>query len=238
MGGAKKHKLTGYHEQSKDPLNSLVLCLPILFVYEVGLMISQGSTLNGVDFITLLVARQWGVDGLLAFNGGLLLTCLVAIAVLKREERLQPKIVLPIVLESTAYALIMGSLIVLVMQNLLGLSAGAGQQLSLSERVFVSLGAGFHEELIFRLVIFGGLLWGLKKLFPKYGTAAILVALVVSSTLFSVAHYVGPEAFEVRSFVYRFLAGLMLCGLYATRGFAIAVYTHTIYDIYVLVLRG
>ncbi|MGE0710102.1 MAG: CPBP family glutamic-type intramembrane protease [Planctomycetota bacterium] len=227
----------GYLEQSRDPLNSLVLCLPILLVYELGLFVSRGDTLNGVDFITVFLLRHWGTEGLLAFNAGLLLTCLIAVAALRRGQRLHPQIVFPILLESAAYALLMGSVIVLVMQRVLHLAAAPPPPPSLSHRVFISLGAGFHEELVFRVGIFGGVLWSLRRLLPGGNkAAAFVVALVVSSTLFSLAHYAGAEQFQLRSFVFRLLAGALLCGLFATRGFAVAVYTHTLYDIWVLIL--
>lgn len=231
-------KLEGYFEQSKDPLNALVLCLPILLIYELGLLISDGVTLNGVDVVTVFLARRWGLNGLLAFNAGLFLTCLIAIGLLKREQRLNPKIVLPIIAESTVYALLMGTLIVLFMNQVLGLSATGAAKFSLSERVFLSLGAGFHEELIFRLFFYGGLGWSLARLAPSLEKPAYAFAFIASAVLFSLAHYAGAEAFAVRSFVFRFLAGCLLCALYITRGFAVAVYTHTIYDIYVMVLRN
>jgi membrane protease YdiL (CAAX protease family) len=66
---------------------------------------------------------------------------------------------------------------------------------------------------------------------------SVLVALLISSFLFSAIHYVGEMAdpFTVFSFVYRFLAGMLFAGLYAARSFAVAVWTHALYDVLVLV---
>ena len=64
------------------------------------------------------------------------------------------------------------------------------------------------------------------------------MAVFVSSLLFSLAHYVGPEQFGMFSFVFRLLAGALFCGLFLARGFAVAVYTHAIYDIYVMVFQN
>ena len=57
--------------------------------------------------------------------------------------------------------------------------------------------------------------------------------------LFSLAHYVGPggDTFAIHSFLFRFLAGALFGIIFLGRGLAVAVYTHAIYDIYVLVLR-
>ena len=59
----------------------------------------------------------------------------------------------------------------------------------------------------------------------------------VTSFAFSAWHYVGDlgEPFELRSFVFRAVCGLLFSVIYAFRGFAPAVWTHTIYDVWVLV---
>ena len=52
------------------------------------------------------------------------------------------------------------------------------------------------------------------------------------------ARHVGPlgDVFEMRSFVARMVLGLALTLVYAMRGFAAAVWTHALYDVWVLVL--
>ena len=234
-------RLDTYGEQTRDITNSLVLCLPLLLIYELGLLYTGGTTLNGVDFMTVLIAKQWGLDGLLVFNGVVFVAMLFGINKLKREQRLNPSVIVPVTIESTVYALLMGTVIVLVMQQIPGLLENAGastaspRSFSLAERVLLSLGAGFHEELVFRLCLFGGLFAFAKKYTDPAPAAAI--AVLVSSALFSCAHYLGTEPFHIVSFTYRFLAGALFCALFWFRGFAVAVYTHTIYDIYVLVGR-
>ncbi|MBL4849285.1 MAG: CPBP family intramembrane metalloprotease [Planctomycetes bacterium] len=228
-------KFQTYVKQSRDPLNSLVLTLPILLLYNVGLLISGGGTLNGVDFITVFLLKNWGMSGMMAFNGGLFVTLVLAVLILKREKRLEPAIVFPIIVESTVYAVGMGSLILLLMTYIPGLNA-APPTVGLLDRIFISMGAGFHEELVFRLVLFGGLSWAIGRLTEK-PELGIVIGLVVSSLLFSLVHYLGAEAFALNTFVYRALAGAVLVGLYYWRGFAVAVYTHAIYDVYVLVWR-
>ena len=98
----------------------------------------------------------------------------------------------------------------------------------------ISAGAGFHEELIFRLILMGGLAWLLTGVTGQ--RRAWLIALVVSSLAFSIAHHIGPagEAFTFGAFVYRALAGAFFAVVYQVRGFAVAVWTHALYDVYVL----
>jgi hypothetical protein len=45
------------------------------------------------------------------------------------------------------------------------------------------------------------------------------------------------DGFQLISFTFRAVLGLLLTLIFATRGFAAAVWTHAIYDVWVLVLR-
>jgi membrane protease YdiL (CAAX protease family) len=66
--------------------------------------------------------------------------------------------------------------------------------------------------------------------------AAVAVTMTVSSLLFALAHHVPPhgEPLAVWPLAFRALAGALFATIYYLRGFAVAVYTHTIYDIYVM----
>jgi len=106
----------------------------------------------------------------------------------------------------------------------------------------MSLGAGFYEEIAFRVVLFGlglrlilGLIGSLSRF--KRSLIALTWALTIAC-VFSGWHYVGDlgEPFELRSFVFRSVCGLAFTAIYAFRGFAPAVWTHTIYDAWILLL--
>jgi hypothetical protein len=63
---------------------------------------------------------------------------------------------------------------------------------------------------------------------------------VAAAALFSGWHYVGPGADELvlRTFVFRWVCGVVFAAIYALRGFAPAVWTHALYDVWVLVWMG
>lgn len=71
-------------------------------------------------------------------------------------------------------------------------------------------------------------------------SAGWLVAAVLSSFAFSAMHYLGPlgDPLHLSSFVFRLLLGVVLAGVYKARGFAIAAWTHTLYDVMPFTLRG
>jgi hypothetical protein len=68
---------------------------------------------------------------------------------------------------------------------------------------------------------------------------AVVLGLGLSSAAFSAVHHLGPlgDPLAVWIFVFRMLAGVLFGLLFWFRGFAVAVYTHAIYDVIVLVFR-
>ena len=64
--------------------------------------------------------------------------------------------------------------------------------------------------------------------------ALVLDDSTVLCSVIAIAHYLGPESFTLFTFAYRSLAGLIFAFLFLFRGFAVAVYTHCLYDVYVL----
>ena len=111
----------------------------------------------------------------------------------------------------------------------------AGGGVNWGQKLAASLGAGLYEELVFRLLLTGGLIRLFRRLNWNEGPA-VAGAVAGSSFLFSLFHYVGPtaEAFALGSFTFRFVAGGVLAVLYFARGFGIAAWTHALYDVFLL----
>lgn len=232
--------------QRIDPLTSLLLIFPLFLTYEVGILLVPGAY-NGADLITAQLVRLLdGQVGLyIAINAALAFVFLAALAYFRRSHNFDARRVWSVLLESTLYALSTGTLICFVMIDLLGvdprltvapLRAADGAPAGLLGSVIVSLGAGVHEELLFRVVLLGGIAAFLEKVAGVRRFLAVFAAFVVSSVLFSAAHHL-VEPFRLGAFVYRVLCGLFFACLYQFRGLAIAVYTHAIYDIYVFLFR-
>ena len=111
--------------------------------------------------------------------------------------------------------------------------------LGMASRFVMSLGAGVWEETVFRLGIMTGIVLLLERLLGLGRWLAVTIALLVSSVLFSAMHHIPPygDPFAIGVFTFRVLAGAFFGLLYWFRGFAVAVYTHALYDLYVLVVR-
>lgn len=228
---------------ARNLLTSLILVFPLFLIYQVGVLFTL-PMLNGADFVTTMLFASFGLTlkGYLLFLAGVVALFAVAVGLLKRKQHFNGKIFIPVLLESTIYALTMGSLIVLLMTKLLGFSPGLAVGLprqGLFTRVVMSLGAGVYEETVFRLGLLAGAISSFEKLLGMSRWAAILAGFALSSALFSFVHYLPPlgDAFTFGSFTYRLLAGVIFGVLFKLRGFAVAVYTHAFYDIFVLVVR-
>jgi hypothetical protein len=232
-------------------LGELALTLPVFLVYQLG--VAFLNVRNATDMVTARLLEVAHGDRLtyLALTLGIGAALFLVFAVVGRGQALRARKLVQIAVEGAAYAIAMGTATSWVVGKLFAGVAVAGVQGPFAGLV-MSLGAGFYEELAFRVVLFGlgaKLLVGLftKDTVTLVGRApplsvkAILIMAawaVVCAAVFSGMHYVGPlgDAFDPRSFVARAVLGLALTLVYSTRGFAAAVWTHALYDLWVLVL--
>ncbi len=101
-------------------------------------------------------------------------------------------------------------------------------------RIIGYMGAGVYEEMLFRLMLLPPVAACAFRLGARRGLR-IGAAVLVTSLVFSAAHYLGPhgETFDSFSFAFRFLAGAFFAVLFVFRGFGIAAGTHALYDVFV-----
>jgi membrane protease YdiL (CAAX protease family) len=116
--------------------------------------------------------------------------------------------------------------------------ASGGYEHSFFSGLVMSLGAGFYEEVAFRVVLFGLGLRLLQRFFSRHPLRVVVVWALASSLLFSAWHYVGPfaDSWQLGSFVFRWICGVFFTAVYRLRGFAPAVWCHALYDVWVLAL--
>jgi hypothetical protein len=222
-----------------DLPTSLLFIFPLFLAYEIGVVFAPA--MNGVDFVSrnLFALVHYSRRYYLCVHAGLAVVFVILLFILRRRGRFHARAFLPMLLESGVYALTLGSLIWFVMHKVFGMTpALAIGKTTPGTAVVLSLGAGVHEELVFRL----GLCAGGASLFRLFGMkprAAMSVAFTVSSALFSGAHFLGAfgDPFSVQLFVYRFLAGLLFATIFYFRSLSHAAYTHALYDLYVMVIH-
>ena len=237
-----KSTIKDYLEHSRDLFTGMILVLPLFIFYQVGVM-ATGGVRNGVDFMTDLMwwVAQRQMSYYLLLNLALFLIFGGVIFFLRHRGTFRPKIWPWVIGESTIYAIFFGSAVIKLMSvfGFSALLASGAKSHGPFDAFVLSLGAGLYEEIVFRLIGVGGLFLILKKIdkLPQWVNAAI--AVVLSSVVFSAIHHIGSmgDPFTLGVFFFRFFAGLLLALIFYLRGFAVAVYTHAIYDIIVMVFK-
>jgi len=230
-----------YWELTRHPLPTVIFLLPLLFIYELGVILLSESgeiaTRNGAD--------HWIREGLLSvgFEHTHLLPSLIVIALGiwhfagKYPHRISGELLTGMLAESLLFAVLLvakGQT-----QDLLFQEFSARDLLSIfppraAASAISYVGAGIYEEVLFRGMLCTLLYAGGRCLrIPMQ--ASLILAMIASSVLFSGAHYIGPAADQYThfSFLFRLSAGLYFAGLFFCRGLGIAIGAHTAYDLLV-----
>jgi hypothetical protein len=223
-----------------DAWTDLALTLPIFVAYHLGVIFLPVR--NAADPVTselrALVKHSLPAYAALTLAVGAFFVAVLWTA--GRKQALDPKRFLLVGIEGALYAFLMrlaGGYVV----GSLRLVAGASES-GVFGSVVMALGAGFYEEVAFRVTIFGLGAALLRRVFGLKGLTAFLVTAtwgLCESLAFSAWHYTGAlgDPFELGSFVFRTVCGVALTTVFALRGFAPAVWTHALYDVWVMIFE-
>jgi hypothetical protein len=232
-----------YLREGSGPLADLALTLPLFVIYHLGVVWMDVQ--NAADIVTREL-KALASTSIVAYSGLTLAIGAVftgILLVLGREHTLRWQRFALVAAEGILYAIAM-RLVASYVVGKVHLDAG----LVLSEppgfftAVVLSLGAGLYEEIAFRVGLYAvGLklvLAMMPEALPGQRLAVSLGWAVATAAIFSAWHYMGQfgEPFELRSFVFRWVCGLVFTVIYVFRGFAPVVWTHALYDIWVLAL--
>jgi hypothetical protein len=224
---------------ASGPLTDLALTLPIFLAYHLGVVflpVRNAADVVTSELIALSDNNMLAYGGLTVALGAVFVGVLL---VLGRGHALKWERFAFIALEGVLYAVAMRFAAAYVVGRMF---LAGGHSMDPWTGLVMSLGAGFYEEIAFRVILFGLgaklVLLLLPLLLPFKQKLVTLIWAVVAAVIFSGWHYVGPfgDPFEPKSFVFRAVCGLVFTVIYHFRGFAPAVWTHALYDIWVLVL--
>ena len=245
-------KRSSYWQATRAPRHSLLFALPLLAAYELLAFALSRAELsevrNGADVLLKSVfVALGGRYGLSLFSAVLLGVGLVLVWRDRRARGpVQPRLFAGMLLESVLYASLLGgvasALTTLLLHGRLPMALPAAAQgfadLSLSTQLMVSLGAGIYEELLFRVLLVGGLVVLARGVLRLGGLAAGVFATVLGALLFSLFHYLGPLGDELTlgSFTFRAIAGVLFSVLYLLRGLGITAWTHALYDVFLALM--
>ena len=235
-----------YLNSTRTATYGFLAALPLFVIYEVGILFANAGQMQsirvGADIWLKRLLAWFGGTGWMALGVAVLIIGGV-IYWAERNNRppMVPRYFALIIGESVLYAIVLAFLVGGVVGLLFGVWAVPEamlqpmQRLGLPHQLALSIGAGLYEELVFRVILVGGLFLLVHRFVPKRTTAYVIAA-VIGAFIFSLVHYTGTfgDPFQVSSFTFRFLFGLALNGVFLFRGFAMAAWTHALYDVFVV----
>ena len=274
--------MKGYWAATRSPLVGVAVTLPLLLIYNVGLLVPGNDTMNAADLLTRIVPQFGGLKAVLIANAVLALVSLILLSIVFHRGMFRLSWWLLLCLEGIVYGVVMalGVQWILGQAHLLdvvqaaaqavagaaspaagavvagagaattaagdaaGVVAKAAPRVPLFRAIVLSAGAGYWEELVFRLAavglpVYAALRFGSQERGAKALRVGIVgfLAVAASSVIFSALHYVGGEEVPgAYSFWYRALSGVFFSSLFLSRGFAVAAWTHFLYDVVVMAM--
>jgi membrane protease YdiL (CAAX protease family) len=235
-------KPDNYWTLSRQPWSSLVFSAPLLIMYEIGVILQPpGEPRNG--------AEVWLRNFLADIGLGqhyFLLPILVVVMLLGwqhvsgRTWRIKSGVVVGMAIESLLWACLL--IAIARTQKTWFPLAGKPELQSFLCVIEMSplvglvnyFGAGFYEEVLFRLLLLPLVAWLLRKAGLSQGKSWGW-AILGTSAIFAAAHHLGPlgDAWALRPLVFRTVAGCFFGVLFLARGFGITAWSHALYDVIV-----
>lgn len=235
-------KPDNYWTLSRQPWTSLVFSAPLLIMYEIGvIMQTPDEPRNGAEVWLRRFLADIGLG-----QHYFLLPILVIVTLLGwqhvsgRTWRIQRWVLGGMAIESVLLACV---LIVIgrTQRTWFPFSFYQEAQVYLAAIEMSPLvglvnyfGAGFYEEVLFRLLLLPLAAWLLRKMGLNDGQSWGW-AILGTSVIFAAAHHIGPlgDDWAMRPLVFRTVAGCFFGLLFLSRGFGITAWSHALYDVFV-----
>jgi len=122
-------------------------------------------------------------------------------------------------------------------------AASAGTEPEAFQKVLMAIGAGIYEEFIFRLALISVLMLIMVDILGLRKDTCAVISALLAAVLFSLCHFPGdqvwgPDPLPWGRFVFLALAGILWGAIFVFRGFAVAVGSHIVWDLYVFFWRA
>ncbi|MCS7189306.1 MAG: CPBP family intramembrane glutamic endopeptidase [Bacteroidia bacterium] len=229
--------MRGYWKASLSPAYNFFFSIFLLVGYE-GLLRLTGNPSGERNLVDIWLTRllSWASPYEWVISLAIFLLGLAYVYGIRKENTpLTGWVLVVMLVEAAAWGFLLYRLLPILTQTFLPTSA----QLNLLSANFweataLCMGAGFYEELFFRVVLVEGLLLLFTGLQARKSSAFHYVAAwILSAIIFSLCHFIYEKPSQY-AFFYRSLFGLFMSGLYILRGFGITAWAHALYDMGVL----
>ena len=226
-----------YFKQSKSPFYSFIFILPLFIIYELGISAISSKDLPtiriGADVLLRKMLAILGISGIYGMALLLLISITVTFFINKdkfNELKIKKNYFIIMIFESIFWSII---LFVILVQGQLLLGKGTGKLLI--QQIILSIGSGIFEEFIFRVILVSGLALIVGLFVKKQYLYRMSISIIIAAVIFSAFHFIGEYADSPRIslFILRLSAGIILGYIYILRGFGIAAYSHSFYNLIV-----
>ena len=249
--------LVPYWNQAREPLACLVFLIPLLALYELGVFWFGGNQpltiRNGADYWLRSGLASLGIESFL-----LPVLIISGLLVWHRYGGYSWRLSRETLVGMFAESMILAVCLLFVAQlqdmafqcwfpsefSIRGTDPGERPLLAiapdLGSQMVSYVGAGVYEEVLFRLLLLPVCFTCLRTVFRMPHTWSAVLAVFLTSLIFSVAHYIGSsgETFSLFSFTFRTTAGCFFATVFLLRGFGITVGCHAFYDLMVGILTA
>jgi len=233
---SRKSPFRQYLSRSKTFHYGLILTLPALALYEIGIFLlfkdSYYELRNTGEVLLRQVFSSMGLDDIYVISAILLA---IFLFIMIRGYRIEkaPGIQANYLFYMLCESLIWGALLYAIM---LGYARLPLQILSFTEKmsnINLAVGAGIFEELIFRMVLISALMVVLKQGLGFGRRWVEPLGIVMAAVVFAGFHlFMEPFVFLI--FMQRVIGGIYLGYIFQYRGYGISVYTHIMFNLLIL----
>jgi hypothetical protein len=233
---ATKVKAWDAMKKRADPLTSIALTIPVFLLYHLGILLVDRSAGGvGADLVTNTVLGVLKASPPVYVVGTLTLALVVATVTWIEERRSATSGVSlsRVILEGAGFGVVLLAAFGWATSRIIRTAdAGRLAELGVIDKLVLAAGSGFHQELIFRALLVTGFSTLMLRLFRITKNAALSIAIAVSSVLFALGYNWGPhgEPFVADVAALRIVLGGLFAAIYLTRGFAVVVYSHAIFQ--------
>ena len=226
-----------YFNLSKSPFYSFIFILPLFIIYELGISTISSEDLptirNGADVLLRKMLATIGISGVYGMGLLLLIGIVISFLINKRkfkELSLKSNYFIFMIFESIIWSIL---LFIILSKGQLLLAKSSSK--ILTQQIVLSIGSGIFEEFVFRVMLVSSIALIVGLLVKKKYIYKISISIIIASIIFSVFHFTGEYAEDpkISLFILRFVAGIVLGYIYIFRGFGIAAYSHSFYNLIV-----
>ena len=238
-----KNPKSNYFAYTKDNFIGILFIFPFLLTYEfLFYIVYADDDLKARNLAEILIRDFFSLFG----NFGFLIESILLISVLyyliKRNKskyktlHVNPLYLFFLMIEGFLFGLIL----ILFLSNM---EIFAFSRLSYNpnflENIYLSIGAGVWEEILFRGVLLTSFIYISKKINLFTTNINSFISIIIVSLLFSASHYIGNsgEVFIYYTFVIRSIAGVFLGYLFLWRGIGVVSMTHISYNVIIEILK-